>query len=371
MFGTLPMALFALVAQAPAAQKPVVDQVVQVGLFSYRPDGADQAAAYETNLSTESTVYVAGCAIGGGNRPAPDRATEAWRLSGKVLIMGADEAVIQLDWQRTRANGAAVSSPGGSVLLTLHPGDRVPLDSVTAEATPQCAARNIGFEARYGPQLGAQARAAAALRNRGSGGGGIGGTGVGSLSASGGGFGSGTGSGTSAGTGTGSGGGVTVTADGVAVRGRQGAVHIPKSDAFGLASRQFDVDLWLVRNAPGRNEEAVHQELNGARGGTQFAFAPVNIDTPRGPLTLQVTGSFQVKFDESGALQLVFVTMRNVKLPPAEGPARDARSSMQGSSVTTHAMPGPDDVLSFEMPPLSIPNGASIPDRFSIRLRIR
>ena len=354
MFMTIPLALFALVAQAPAAPQPVVDQVVQVGVFSYRPDGTDQAAAYETNLSTESTVYVSGCAIGGGNRPAPERATDAWRLSGKVLSMSSDQAVIQLDWQRTRANGAVVNSPGASVQLTLHPGDRVPLDSVTADAAPQCGARSIGFEARYGPQLGAQMKAAAAPGGR---------------SRSGGGISSGTGSGMGTGTGTGGGGGAIGVGAGA---GRQTVVHSPRADAFGLGSRQFDVDLWLVRNAPGREEEAVHQVLNGARGGAQFAFAPVSIDTPAGPVTLQVTGSFHVRFDDSGALQLVFVTMRDVKLPPVDGPARDARSSMQGSSTTTHAMPGPDDVLSFEMPSLIIPNGgASIPDRFSIRLRIR
>ena len=35
-------------------------------------------------------------------------------------------------------------------------------------------------------------------------------------------------------------------------------------------------------------------------------------------------------------------------------------------------MPGPDDVLSFELPALSAGHGHSaIPDRFSIRVRIR
>ena len=36
------------------------------------------------------------------------------------------------------------------------------------------------------------------------------------------------------------------------------------------------------------------------------------------------------------------------------------------------SMPGPDDVLSFELPALSAGHGHSaVPDRFSIRVRIR
>jgi hypothetical protein len=42
---------------------------IQVGLFSYRPDGTLQGAAYDTSLSAETFQYVVGCGIGGGNRP--------------------------------------------------------------------------------------------------------------------------------------------------------------------------------------------------------------------------------------------------------------------------------------------------------------
>ena len=79
-----PMTMFVL-AQATAGAlppKPPSDRVVQVGVFSYGADGVDSAAAYETNLSSEvTTIYVAGCAVGAGNRPVPDRATDAWKVS--------------------------------------------------------------------------------------------------------------------------------------------------------------------------------------------------------------------------------------------------------------------------------------------------
>lgn len=347
-----PMTIFVLVAQATAGAtpKPPADRVVQVGIFAYGADGMDNAAAYESNLSAEgTTVYVAGCAVGAGNRPAPDRATDAWRVSGKVQTMNADEAVVQLDWQRIRTNGNPTTSPGGSVQLTLHPGDRVPLDSASREGTSQCSPRAIGFEARYGSGLG-----------RWTPGGGARGGGGGFAAAGGGGGGGATirsGAGVGAGGGSGAGSGR--------------AVHMPKvGSAEGGETRQFDVELWLVRSAPGRKEEAVHQALNGVRGSAQFAFAPVSIETPRGSVNLQVMGSFRVTTDELGAQQLVFLTTRIVRFG---GGSRDTPlSTVSGLSTTTNPMPGPDDVLSFEMPSIRVPNGGpALPDQFAIRVRIR
>ena len=364
-----PMTMFVLVAQATAGAPPTApsDRVVQVGVFSYGADGIDSAAAYETNLSAEvTTIYVAGCAVGAGNRPAPDRATDAWRVSGKVQTMSVDEAVIQLDWQRIRTNGNPTTSPGGSVQLTLHPGDRVPLDSARPDAVRDslapglplfdCSARTIGFEARYGSGLGRWVPGGGAR----GGGGGI------STAAGRSGAGSGGGGGTTirsgAGVGAGTGGG----------SGSGRAVHMPKiGSAESTDSRKFDVDLWLVRNAPGRQEEAVHQALNGVSGSAQFAFAPVSIETSRGVVTLQVTGLFRVTTDESGAQQLVFTTTRRVRFAPAAG-ARDTSPSTTGTNTTTRLMPGPDDVLSFEMPPVRVANGGpAVPDQFAVRVRIR
>lgn len=356
MFVTAPMTMFVLLAQATAGapSKPPGSPVVQVGIFAYGPDGQDNAAAYETNLSAEgTTVYVAGCGVGAGNRPAPDRATDAWRISGKVQTKTADEAVVQLDWQRIRTNGNPTTSPGGSVQLTLHPGDRVPLDSVSPEGISPCSLRMLGFEARFGAGLGRW------IAGGGARGGGIS-IGAGSAAAGGGGTGgaivrSGAGVGAGGGSGAGSG----------------RAVHMPKvGSAESGATRQFDVDLWLVRNVPGRNEEAVHQALKGVRGSAQFAFAPVSIETPRGSVNLQVTGLLRVTTDDLGAQQLVFITTRSVRFG---GGTRDTPlSTMSGSSTTANPMPGPDDVLSFEMPSIRVPNGGpAVPDQFAIRVRIR
>jgi len=116
----------------------------------------------------------------------------------------------------------------------------------------------------------------------------------------------------------------------------------------------------------------VHQALNGVRGSAQFAFAPVSIETSGGAVTLQVTGLFRVTTDESGAQRLVFITTRSVRFAPAAGAKRDTPPSTTGTSTTTNPMPGPDDVLSFEMPPVRVANGGpAVPDQFSVRVRVR
>ena len=152
----IPLALFLGTVQAASGlqAKPSPAPILQVGVFSYGPDGKPQAAAYETSLATESFQYIAGCVIGGGNRPVPDGATDAWRVSGKVERMSDEEAVVRIDWQRTRSAGVATNSPGGSIRLTLHPGDHVPLDSAAPEPTTSCGARTVGFEARFEPRPG-------------------------------------------------------------------------------------------------------------------------------------------------------------------------------------------------------------------------
>src|SRR4029453_17467206 len=151
---TIPIALLIVVAQAAngAQSKPAGTPILQVGVFSIGSDGKQQAAAYETSLATESVQYIAGCVIGGGNWSVPDRATDAWRLSGKVERMAGDEAVVRVDWQRIRSAGVATTAPGGSIQLTLHPGDRVPLDSATPDSTAGCGARTAGCRARFQPR---------------------------------------------------------------------------------------------------------------------------------------------------------------------------------------------------------------------------
>src|SRR3954453_23024248 len=148
MFAVASSVLFLMGQAASTASKPHPPAVLQVGIFSYGPDGQPQAAAYTTDAS-QSYQYVAGCEIGSGNRPVPDRATDAGRVSTNVECMNDEEAVVHLDWQPVRAGGTPATSPGRSVQLTLHPGDRVPLDPANPDPTTGCGGRTIAFEARF------------------------------------------------------------------------------------------------------------------------------------------------------------------------------------------------------------------------------
>jgi hypothetical protein len=351
--------VFAQAATA-AAPKPQTGPVLQIGVFSDAPDGQVRGAAYETSLSRESFQYVGGCVMGGGNRPVPASATDAWRISGSVLSQTPDEAVIQLDWQRVRANGIAVSSPGGSVQLTLHPGDRVPLDSVTLEGTPQCPAKTVGFEARFGP------RPFVFL-----------GEGPGQLDSTRGG-GISTGRGPGSGRGTAAGGAVvtnrtevgSVSKGGAGLRKAEGA---GSAGAIAIAAQEFSANLWLVRtDATGAEKREVNLQgliLEQVRGIATFAFSPFTIDTAAGPVNVQITGTLRITTDAGP--QLIFTTTRTVRYASSDR-NRDSSASSSGSSTTRNPMPGPDDVLSFELPPLRLPNNAAgSQDQYSVRVRIR
>lgn len=324
------------------------EPVVQVGVYSYRADGSLSGAAYGSTPSLESTVYTSEslCQLGAGSRELPAMAAHAWRFSGKVLSSSPEEAVVQLDWQRVLDQGSAATTPGASVQLTLRAGDRVLLDSVLPRSTSSCSMASAGFEARYTSNRALWASAAA------RGAGAAAGTGGGAAARGGGGVGNG--GRVSVGAGAGSGGGRVSTAG------------IGAGREAGAGAGLLTVDLWLMHNAPARSQEVLHQVLRSSPEGALFAFAPVTIATPRGAVIVQVTGSFAVTSSVSGSPQLVFVTNRRATLAQASPGTREN----VGSSRTTNPMPAPDEVVSFELPPLRMNGLPTVLDQFSVRVRI-
>lgn len=357
MFGIPALAVLLLgqVTKAPPTSAPVL----QVGVFSYGPDGKPQAAAYATTLDTESLQYIAGCEIGGGNRPVPDRATDAWRVSGKVETLTAEEAVVRIDWQRVRAARAGTTSPGGSIQLTLHPGDRVPLDSANPDPVPGCGSRTVSFEAKFEPRPGwmigpngplKESPAVTIMRNGASGGG------------------------VSLGSGSGSGGGAAVGSGGAR------AVHAPKTDSPNdTSARTYTAELFLVR-ADKTHPEQPDFNLQGIIvkdvQTANFAFSPFSIETLAGPINVQISGLLRV-VSEGGQPTFVFTTTRSIRFSKnvvvtSAGATSDATSNAIGTSTTKNPMPGPDDVLSFELPPIRVPNSSvTVPEQYSVRVRIR
>ena len=132
------------------------------------------------------------------------------------------------------------------------------------------------------------------------------------------------------------------------------------------------VELWLVHSAPAMAEDQTsYQALTSSREGAMFAFAPISVATPEGTVGVQITGSFATQSGPSGD-RLVFQTGRRLSYSATTAQPRDRVQETEGVGRIVRPMPGPDDVLSFELPALGALRGHSaVPDRFSIRVRIR
>jgi hypothetical protein len=87
-------------------------------------------------------------------------------------------------------------------------------------------------------------------------------------------------------------------------------------------------------------------------------------------MTVLVQGTLETGLSPEGQPRLFFSANRSVTFAPAGRAARDTAPVVEGSTKTSVAMPGADDVLSFEMPPLQVPGRQSLPDRLSIRVRL-
>ena len=339
--------LFALaLGQAPGQDKPALS--VQVGVFAYRADGSTMASAttggvlgpFEGNVFSSSP-----CSVGSGSKEPPPSARNAWRVTGQVIDISSDSAVVQVDWLRSKQSGEATASPTGSERLTLQNGTAVILDSVWADANGSCDIVRISLEARLAPRAVGRGGGVGSGSRPGSGAGGAGAT-----------VGSGSGSGSGAGAGSGSGGGTRIT-----------GAAASSSDAT------YAVELWLIHQPATGDERVVHATPAFKGSWFQFTFLPLRIDTPRGVLNVEVGGALSVATGTAGKKELTVSTKRSAILAQPGGNGDQVRKpEVYGSSETKMPMPGPAEVLSFEMPPLQNPTGGPpLPDRLSVRLRIR
>jgi hypothetical protein len=351
---------------------PPPDPVVHIGLFNYKQDGNVGAAAFSNDQSSlRSTVWTSrtGCQVGVySDGTVPAAATDAWQFAGKVISISADGAVISLEWRKIVDDGRRVLGTGTTQQLTLTKGHPVVLDSITPLAP--CTSNAVVFEARYDLDFIRQRMGNLPLRGSGGGGvssgGGIGGSGGGLASAGARvGSGSGSGGGGAAGGGVGSGAG---SGSGGTFRRNEPTAGLTQSIQVGPT---LDAELWIIHTAGGRDEVVANPTVRMSRElGATFSLNPVAVTTSKGASGLvQVSGILRVTKSESGEEQLVFATSRTLTLSPS-GMTRDKPARSFGSSTTTHPMPGPDDVLAFEMPEIQTSDGSRIPDRFSVRVRI-
>ena len=338
--------LLTLIASGPVvAQAPENPPIVQVGVFRIQPDGSVGGYAVETG-EAQGEVFAAGVAAGGcrfgagrswADQGLPEWAIDGWAIRGQVLSLAADQATIRLEWRRIRSSGSAVEQAPQARELTLPLGQLVALDSASAMDS-QCGppSKAMTFGARFAARM-----PPGAIRNfrRGAAGGGVS---TGAISGSGGASGSGGGS----------------------VRqvvGAKPSVSVPP----------YDAELWLVHSVPGRPDRVVPATVRVTGGQATFTFATVAFDAPGGTMRVRVDGTVRILAPTAQQRLLMFEASREAIFAPSDRPSRDPVGPDRQRLTASAPLPGPDDVLAYEMPPLEILDGPAVPDKFSIRLRLR
>ncbi len=333
--------------------------IVQLGIFTApQPGGNGGGGAFSTSdrdASLRTDVYIMPCSFGASSR-MPTLAYAAWHVEGQVVRQTPQDAVVRVTWRRTRAAGQPATGPSSTTDLTLTVGQHIVLDQEAMPALGECGPMSVTLEARYEPRMSFVAARGSA---RGQGFGGVGG---GASSAASRGDAPSSGSGISTMTIRGSGGGTSGNSTIVSAAGRTG----------GTSPFIRQGELWLVHSAPNKDDEVLQASTIARPGGGDFAFAPVTIQTTTGTVAVRVTGTLELGMDVEGKPRFVFGATRRVTFTSSTRAPRDREASVDSGGVanTILPVPGPDEVLSFEMPPIDAPGVPALPDHFAIRVRL-
>lgn len=228
--------LISLMAQQPGAPPvaPTGESRVVVAAPVYHPDGTVNGET-ATLAASPSVLFVYSrrsvCDTATMAAAEPTDAGFGWRVATSVVRLTTAEVVVSVDWRRRWDRGQAIANgPGGTAQLTLHPGDRIPLDHIpNPTMTEACRAVGLGLEMRLGR---------------------------------------------------------------TPVPPPPGRVTLPLGAKEGGAG-QLDVDLWLVHTQPTGVEQAQHQKIRLTPTGGAFTFSPVRFTTRQGEAGVELNGTFQ------------------------------------------------------------------------------
>jgi hypothetical protein len=345
-------------AQPGSAFTNINRPIVSSGLFVTSADGQSRGSAVQTGerpgADMAGVVYISPCGVIGAasvDRPISAFATDIWLMSGNVQELSDQLASVQIGWRRLRRNGQEESSPEQSHTLNLRRGERHTLENIAVPAMGECEERNVSLDVVF-----ASRQELWGIRPGGAGGGGGGSTGGGMGTRSG----SGSGSGSGAGAGAGSGGG-------------GGARYVVSPAMKGVGDPALErrtADIWLVRSTPGRADETRHVTSQVIAAPMKYSFPPLTMATGFGTLQVVVAGTVEVGVSPDGKPGFHFTATRNMVWSATTQPAKGSSEIVEGSTKTTVDVPGADEVLSFEMPPLRAPDGTVLPDRLSVRVRL-
>jgi len=243
----------AVTPQAPA--KPPTDLVVLVAAPVYQPDGGTTTETIALPPTGAGLVHL--FARGSLCNPAAAGATEptdalfGWRVASQIVNRTERDVVVSVDWRRLWDDGRKTpNGPGATVQLTLHAGDRIPLDHITNSKPKQdCRAVGLGLEVRLAP-----AEASAASRT----------------------------------------------------------ALIPLGATPGGA-KPVDAELWLLHTLPSDIQQVVHQTVRLSTEGGRFTFSPTAVTTARGDASVELTGSIDRFRAPTGDEFLLIALTRRVR----------------------------------------------------------
>ena len=259
---TATLAQAAAVAQAPAqnasqapatatATPPSNNWLVIVAAPVYQPDGAVAAETVNLPAAGAGLVHVFArrslCdpAVAGAAEPAD--AGYGWRIASQIVSRSEKDLVVSIDWRRVWDAGRKISNgPAGSAQLTLHPGDRIPLDHI-ANTSPRadCRAVGLGLEVRLGRADQPRSPVPPAL--------------------------------------------------------------LPIGATPGGA-KAAEAELWLLHTLPSGAEQVMHQKVRMERAGGKFSFAPATVSTANGDVRVELTGSID-RFSSPTGSEYMVVSM--------------------------------------------------------------
>lgn len=326
----------ALGQPAAGAQQPPVkmdEPIVHVGLFT--ATGSATSTAEAVGTLEAGTVYMAPCASLGAadaGRPVSAAATDVWQISVRVLAMTPDEASAQVTWQRIRRAGLDEQSPPQSATLALRRGDRVSLEQIAVPAAGSCLERAVALEVLYASMTDRHRAMMDAIKSNGA---------------------------------------VAPGGAARAFKNAEGETNSVQITRFGDAPpHTLRANLWLVRSVPGEPDQTQLITSTVTPIPREFTFAPIAVAASNGVINVQIKGTIETGWTPEGEQQLYFSASRSATLVPTTQPARDSGATSESSVKTAVPLPGPDQILSFELPPLQMAGGGTALGQLSIRVRL-
>ncbi len=103
-------------------------------------------------------------------------------------------------------------------------------------------------------------------------------------------------------------------------------------------------ELWLVQRTPSGVEKAHHQTVRLDRNGGIFSFAPIKISGERGEVDVEFGGSFQ-RYRAPVGGEFLYLSLTRAITGESMQPG-----GRQDGTATMIPLPGPNDVVSLEIP---------------------